>query len=717
MSDSIIKSLGAGSGIDTKSLVSQLVEVERAPIQNRLDSKEEKLDAQISAYGTLKSSLSELKSALTPLANNDTFNARSVSFPDSDVITPNSVDPGAQTGSYQIEVLDVARAQSLASSSHADKDTAIGASGTMTISFGTWGYVADNTHVPNDPDTNQDPDSFVANDARAALNLTVTATDSLQDIADAINAEDADVQASVLLVDGQYQLLMTAPSGASNAMEITTVADGSDNGSLVNFEFNATNHSTMVETQQATDAELKINGLTVKRDSNDVDDVIQGLSFTLNKASVGESLTFSVAEDSAVAKQAVRDFVEAYNLFYETSQNLTGYTEDEENNTVRGDLAGDGSAKAIINQIRSVISDTVPGVDDAFTALTNIGIRTELDGSLSIDDDDFTAAFKDNFGLIESLFAVDTSASSDTVSVSLGSYASNTVPGDYAVVITQDPVKGAIESNAINGAIASPVFTFDSGTDLFTGGLDTAAVGADYRFTVDVDGTTSNEITLTGNYASAEALRADLQSKINGDTELKGVNAAVDVTYDAANDKFLFTSQQYGSSSSVSFTGTSNDMKALGLDDSGLTVTSGRDVAGSIGGKAGFGSGNVLLPEIDSDPYGLNFTILEGATAATVAAGGSLSINFSRGFAGELSLLADNFLATRGTIKAREDSINTQLEGIKDDRVDLDRKMEKLELRLYSQYLAMERIVSSFQSTGSQLDGMLDRLPFTASNK
>jgi flagellar hook-associated protein 2 len=264
MSDSIISSLGAGSGINTTSLVTQLVEIEKAPREERLDSTEEKLEAQISAYGTLQSSLSELQGVLDPLSDNDTFNARSVAFPDTDVITPNSVDAGAQTGTYQIEVVDVAQSQSLATGAYADKDEALNEAGTLTISFGTWTYDED-ADPGADADTDQDPYSFATNDARAALNITVEASDSLQDIADKINAEDADVQASVLLVDGQYQLLLTAPSGADNALRVSSDdATKGDSTGLSVFEYNETEHSQVTETQQAQDAELLVNGLTEK---------------------------------------------------------------------------------------------------------------------------------------------------------------------------------------------------------------------------------------------------------------------------------------------------------------------------------------------------------------------------------------------------------------------------------------------------------------------
>ena len=704
MSDSIISSLGAGSGINTSSLVSQLVDIEKAPREERLDATEEKLEAQISAYGTLQSSLSELAAVLDPLSDNDTFNARTVSFPDTDVITPNSVDPGAQTGTYQIEVVEVAQAQSLATGAYSDKDQALNESGTLTISFGTWTYDED-ADPGADADADQDPYSFATNDERASLNITVDAGDSLQDIADKINDEDADVQASVLLVDGQYQLLLTAPSGADNALRVTSDdATKGDTTGLSVFEFNETESSQVTETQQAKDAELKVNGLSVFRETNEIDDVIQGLSFSLNKAEPGSSFTFTVSEDTSIAEQAIRDFVEAYNLFYETAQNLTGYSTDEDNQTVKGDLSTDGTAKALLNQIRSTIGSLVPGIDEGFTALTNVGIRTELDGTLSIDEDDFSRAMDENFDLVETLFATNTGSSNGEVSVSVGSYASGTVPGSYDVVITTDPEKASVSADAMadGGAIG-----FDSAAD--TVAIADASL-LDLSFKVTVDGVKSDTITLTGSYTSADEIRADLQSLINGDSNLSGANVAVDVAYDEATDQFSFTSRSYGIASSVVFDATDfgADIAELGFitqSDNGV------DVVGTIDGVAGFGSGNVLLPAIDSDPYGLNFTIGENAVAA-----GTTTIDFSRGLAGELDKLIASFLSSSGSIQLREVNINQALEDVADDRIELDRKMETLELRLSAQFLAMEQIVSSFQSTGNQLDGILDRLPFTSTS-
>ena len=98
--------------------------------------------------------------------------------------------------------------------------------------------------------------------------------------------------------------------------------------SLSGFEFTQGNAAAL-ETQQASDAILKVNGLTVNRQSNTIDDVIEGFNFTVNKAAVGETVNFSVDVDKGTAEQAVRDFVEAYNTFMTTANNLTGYSRDE----------------------------------------------------------------------------------------------------------------------------------------------------------------------------------------------------------------------------------------------------------------------------------------------------------------------------------------------------------------------------------------------------
>ncbi|NVK00950.1 MAG: flagellar filament capping protein FliD [Oceanospirillaceae bacterium] len=673
----VISSLGAGSGIDTQSLVSQLVEAERAPSEQRLDTREAKLEAQISAYGTLKSTLSEFQGVLSPLANNDTFNARSVVFPDTSIITPNALEPGAQSGTYQVEVVDVAASHSLAMAAAADAQTALNLTGALAINFGTWSYVGD------DPEA--DPLSFGLNAEKAALSVEITSTDTLESIAEKINDNEEGLQASVLNVDGQYQLLLTAPSGANNALEITASGDAG----LSIFEFNAGQFAAVTQTQAASDAHIRVNGLDVYRDSNELDDVISGFNFTLNKAAEGEKLTFTIESDTDTAKQAVRAFVEAYNSLYQAAKNLTGYSTDEDNNRVRGDLATDGSAKAVISQLRALVTMPVQGIDTSFNTLSAVGIKTNRDGTLAVDETLFSSAFANSFDKVEALFSRTTSSTNTYVDVGVGSAIRNAQNGSYSLNITQDPSHGFVNADDMSGL----VYPFTA--------------NANHSFKIKVDGIESETLTLSGTFSDGNAIAASLQSLINGDVNIGETGARVDVSFVAG--QLVFESRSFGSSSKVKFTEAGSEISDLGISTA-LVGTAGTDVAGSLEGVAGFGTGEVLLPDLDSDLYGLNFTVREGAAAV-----GSSTFSFSRGFAGEMNKMIGDFLASSGPISSREASLRDQLDDVSDDREALDRRIEKYEERVSAQFFAMERIISSLNSTGSALDGILERLPFTAS--
>ncbi|MBY4675932.1 flagellar filament capping protein FliD [Marinobacterium arenosum] len=691
MSNNIVGALGGGSGIDVSSLVNQLVEIEKAPQQNRLNSQKETLEAQISAYGLVKSAISEFQSVLSPLSNPDTFNARSVSFPETDVITPNSLSPNAQTGTYQIEVLSVAQAQNLASGAITDTSAALGA-GELSIRFGSW---TSYTEAGG-------PVGFSVNADEDSLTVELDADDSLEDLVRKINDSDSDLQASIITTDGQSQLMLTAPSGESRQMEITVTGDAN----LDQFAFNeATGAGSMLQTQGGADAEIELNGLTVKRDTNDIDDVIQGLDFTLNKASPGDKFTFSISQDKATGEQAIRDFVEAYNALYETMKNLTGVKlakDDEElEENQAGVLSTDGTAKSILSSLRKTIATAVPGISD-INMLTYIGIRTNQDGTLEFVDDegsdgktDFERAIADGFDDIAKLFSVNTSSTNSNVAVSLGYNAGNVSAGTYELNITTEPTQAQASGNAITSL------------DLSAGGPHT------FKFTIN--GTTTNELTLPDKvYASGDELASELQSLINGDSNLDAYQR-IEVGYDSGSNQLTFNSREYGSDYNFSFSGVSASLTDIGLSDA-LVASNGTDVAGTIDGRAAFGSGDVLLPEIGDPLNGLTFTVGPGSF-------GTSSINFSRGLAGELDLLASTLLREKSTdenpapIALREANINKALTGIESDQEDLDRRMDKVQSRLMAQFLAMESILAQFKTTGDSLEGMLANLPFTAQYK
>lgn len=230
--------------------------------------------------------------------------------------------------------------------------------------------------------------------------------------------------------------------------------------------------------------------------------------------------------------------------------------------------------------------------------------------------------------------------------------------------------------------------------------------GKDYSFSLKLDGTATNSISLPAGkqYTSASEMAADLQSLINLDTNVKTANASVSVSFDGS--KFVFTSASYGATSNVEFTAVGADMADLGIAVG--AGTAGKDVAGTVDGVEAFGSGNVLLPAIGSKAEGLSMLVEPGATTAT--------LSFTRGFAGSMGSLLNEFLKTSGLISAREATINKDIERVETEETALSRRSEAYRARLMAQFQAMEAIVRSLNTTGDFLDGITDRLPFTSQN-
>lgn len=666
---SIISALGTGSGIDTNKLADQLTEANKKIQSDRLTAKKTLLETQISDYGLLRSSMSKLEAATTTLGSSDTFNAKSLSVPDTKLLSITKLDAKAAAGAYQLKVEQVAQSQSLSSGTFSSMTDPIG-KGKLVIRLGEWNPALNDFEV----------------DSSKAGGGTIDIDDgnnSLVGLRDAINKKNMGISASIVGDGGSYRLLLTSKSGAKNEIEITATEDAGALG-LAKFNFNETTRN-MTQQQEGLDAKVRVNGLLVSRESNQIKDVIDGLEFDLFGASLTETVSVSINEDKSVGEKAVRDFVAAYNTFKTEVEKLVGFDSELKD---FGSLKTDPLAKNLMQGIRNFLSSAVPGLADGFTALSSLGIRTERDGSLKIIEDEentgFRAAIDKHYDLVRDLFVP--KKTSTAANIELTKYTAQSKPGTYDVVITQQPSKGKNTGAAM--AITFP--------------LDTT--GKDYNFKLKLDGVESAVITIPAGktYASEGALAADIQSLINLDSNIKEMKSSVAVSVDAG--KLVFTSDSYGSTSKVEFTAVSSDMADLGIGVS--TGTAGTDVGGTVAGKAAFGYGNVLLPALGTDAEGLSMTIQPGATGG--------KITFSRGLAGGLSNLVNDYLKSSGVIKDRETTITKDIKKVEDDETALTRRSDAYRARLMSQFQAMETIVRSLNSTGDFLDGILDRLPFTA---
>jgi len=246
-----ISSLGVGSGVLTSDLVDQLVAVERRPADVRLTRGTQQSEALLSAYGKLRSAITELRLPMRQLSSADNLKAFSATSSNEDIGV--SVDSAkASRGGYSLDVTSLATAQALASQEvFSDRDTAPVGEGNLTIAVG------DKT-------------------ASIAIN---SSNHSLQGLANAINDAGVGVSAGVIDTGNGFQLVLSADeTGTANAVSITaTESDGTntDNTGLSRFAFNTDMEAGagFSETIVAADAVMTINGVEVTRSSNNPDDV------------------------------------------------------------------------------------------------------------------------------------------------------------------------------------------------------------------------------------------------------------------------------------------------------------------------------------------------------------------------------------------------------------------------------------------------------------
>ena len=353
----MISSPGIGSGLDINSLVTQLVAAEGQPASIRLARDEANAQAQISAFGSLKSALSTFSDSIDALSKLATFQARTATSNDLTLFTA-TAQSNAAIASYNIEVVNIAESHKLASKGFASTSTVVG-SGTITIGSGT----------------------------KVATVGIAPGTDTLADVRDAINAvsESTGVTATILAVDDGMggtvnKLLLTADeTGTANVITVTVDDDDLtdlDDAGLSQLVYDPAGSGTtrLTETTPASDAQINIDGQSVTSSSNTITDAIEGVTLNLVSESPGSTKTLTVTRDTSS--------VTSFNAFQSTVTDLTSFDADT---GARGTLLGNATVLSINNQIRRELTDAVLGASSAYRTLSDIGIRTELDGSLSVD--------------------------------------------------------------------------------------------------------------------------------------------------------------------------------------------------------------------------------------------------------------------------------------------------------------------------------------------
>jgi len=377
---------GVGSGLDINSIVESLVAAEGNAKTALLANKSSETQAEITAFGSLKSILAVFLNSATKLKTASTYAASSATSAAPSVYTA-TTSGSVAAGVYSIEVRDYAEAQKLLTTAYADEDTVVG-TGTLTISTGSDSF---------DVTINSDNNTLAG--IRNAIN---DATDNTGVSATIVNVDDGAGGTVAKLI------LSSNETGTANALTITVSDDDlndTDSSGLSAFYYDTADVTTpeqLTQINAAIDAEIYIDGQKVLSSSNTVVDAIQGVTLTLLKEDVGNVHDLTIATDTAEIKNNIELFVSNYNSTISYMKNVTAF--DVENNSV-GILIGDATIRNLSNQIRSQINQTVTGISGSFTTLVDLGITSSSNGTLTIDDSKLDNALSTKLGEVEDLFS------------------------------------------------------------------------------------------------------------------------------------------------------------------------------------------------------------------------------------------------------------------------------------------------------------------------
>ncbi|MDQ2878990.1 MAG: flagellar filament capping protein FliD [Pseudomonadota bacterium] len=380
---SIVQTLGSGSGIDTTSLVASLVQAQYAAKTQQLTSSATTLTTQISAVSQVQSGISSFATALGQLITGGTLQTQPTSS--SAAVAGVTVQTGKTiaAGSSTLSVTRLATNQTATTAtSLASRTTTVGA-GNLTLTFGT-------ATVSGGAMT-----GFTAGSDTPVTIAIDSAHQTLDGIAQAINASNAGVTATIVTdVDGSARLTLKGPTGTAKAFTLS-----GDTPELATLNVGVGDSATTIGSA-AGNAALSLDGVSVERASNNVDDLIDGVTLTL--ATTGTT-TIGSSRATAGLSQAVSDFVDTFNQLHAVLKSAT--------DPQTGSLSHDSAASALNRSLTTLTSAPLVtgGPVGSPATLAEIGVATNRDGTLSVKADVLSAALAKWPDAVAAIFTTSTS--------------------------------------------------------------------------------------------------------------------------------------------------------------------------------------------------------------------------------------------------------------------------------------------------------------------
>ncbi|MFO0592791.1 MAG: flagellar filament capping protein FliD [Polyangiaceae bacterium] len=356
---------GLASGLDVNAIIDGLVKAESVPL-TAISTKKTNLQAAASTISGIETKLATLRSAASALADPVQFASFKTSSSDSTVVPSVSGNPSA--GSYDVQVTQLAQEQRTYSDAQSSSTDDLNQAGTLSLQVGTG----------------------------TKYDVTVSATDSLTDIASAINKTGARVSASVLY-DGKggYRLQVRGlDTGGANAVTLT------ETGTTLGLDSATSPDNTY---QKAQNAKLKVDNIDVERSTNQIVGVIPGVTFAVTKKTTSAA-TITVASDPSALATKIQSFVSAYNDVVKAGHTAAGWGDSAASNTV---LAGDASIRTMLDKLSRVISTPATGASGKYATMMSVGLASARDGTISLDSSKLSDAIAQDPASVQKLFVVD----------------------------------------------------------------------------------------------------------------------------------------------------------------------------------------------------------------------------------------------------------------------------------------------------------------------
>ncbi|QIG93614.1 MULTISPECIES: flagellar filament capping protein FliD [unclassified Bradyrhizobium] len=427
--------------------------------------------AKVTAYQSLQTELSTLATGLSSLSSSiinsiatNAFATRSATISSTGDVSASSalnmsVNSGSATGDHTLQITQLATAQKVIGSSQSSSSTALGLAGTFSLGL--------------------------AGGSGTAISITSGMT--MQDVVDTINAQTSstNVQASIVQVSsGSYEMVLT---GTEDAADITYSSTSGDD-ILNKLGVTDTSGAFTDVLQKSQSAEFTLDGIALTRNTNDISDVLSGVTFDLLQPTPsGTSLNISIQTDTSQITSALQTFVTNYNAFRDqviaqSAQNSDGTASSS------AVLFGDSTMRDIMTELQQVLSGSVGGM-----TMADLGLSFNENNELQLDTGTLSTVLTQNLAGVTQLLSAQTTTSSSQLNV----VNTGTSPQSFTLDVTVDST-GTLSGASVGGDSSG----FSVVGNTLIGNSGTIYAGMAFTYT----GSTSQSITVTSTSGLASQL-------------------------------------------------------------------------------------------------------------------------------------------------------------------------------------------------------------------